>query len=364
MKKWLFFIGTMCSVLLSGVKPTNTSDDMVETPVVDNQNAPLLAMFDMTNVNKRIKAYISDAFETKMSELVKMKLQEVLMSMNIEEDVKQYIENVKGNLTLDIEQEIKEYINDVKQNVTLATSEDIKSLRDSLQEVQKIIANQRDSMHSQNKCERTLHDCGDLKGTGCISGMYNLLANGVSPFRGYCNMVTSGGGWIVIQRRQDGSENFYRGWDDYKNGFGNLTGEFWLGNEYIYKLTSEGGYQLRITLEDWNGDTAYATYKNFSLGNEDSSYKLTIGGYSGTAGDAMAYNNGMLFSTKEKRNTCARQTVGAWWYGSCTYSNLNGEYLRGKTSSDKNHHRGVTWYYWKNRWNYSLKKSEMMIRKL
>lgn len=95
---------------------------MVETPVVNNQNAPLLAMFDMTNVNKRIKAYISDAFETKMSELVKMKLQEVLLSMKIEDDVKQYIENVKGNLTLDIKQEIKEYIDDVKQNVTLETS--------------------------------------------------------------------------------------------------------------------------------------------------------------------------------------------------------------------------------------------------
>lgn len=52
-------------------------------------------------------------------------------------------------------------------------------------------------MHSQNKCEKTLHECGDLKDTGCTSGMYYMLANGFSPFRGYCDMVTSGGGWTV-----------------------------------------------------------------------------------------------------------------------------------------------------------------------
>ncbi|XP_063411271.1 angiopoietin-related protein 7-like [Mytilus trossulus] len=168
----------------------------------------------------------------------------------------------------------------------------------------------------------------------------------------------------VIQRRQDGYTNFYREWEDYKNGFGEPTGEFWLGNEHIYKLTSAGGYQLLVTLEDWNGDRSYATYNTFSLGNEASGYKLTIGGYSGTAGDSMSYNNGRVFSTKDRDNfyKCAQQNVGAWWYGSCTFSNLNGEYLRGKTSSDKRSERGVIWSHWKGN-SYSLKKSEMMIRK-
>ncbi|CAC5413910.1 Fibrinogen-like protein 1,Fibrinogen-like protein A,Angiopoietin-1,Angiopoietin-related protein 6,Fibrinogen C domain-containing protein 1,Angiopoietin-related protein 2,Angiopoietin-2,Fibrinogen C domain-containing protein 1-A,Angiopoietin-related protein 1,Tenascin-R,Ficolin-3,Tenascin,Fibrinogen C domain-containing protein 1-B,Angiopoietin-4 [Mytilus coruscus] len=284
MKKCLVFIGLVCSVLLPGVKSTNTGDDLVETPVVDNQNVPLLAMFDMTKVNKRIKAYFSETFEKRMSNLVKMKLEDVLLSLKIDEDVKQYIDSMKGNLTLDIEMEIKDYFDHVKRNLTDALFEEMKSFRNSLQEVKQIIANQSDNLHGLNICGGILQDCGDLKGTGCTSGMYILHSSSKSLFSGYCNMDDNGGGWTVIQRRQDGSKNFYRGWDDYKNGFGDPTGEFWLGNEHIYKLTSQGRYQLRITLEDWNGDTSYATYNTFSLGNEDSSYKLTIGGYSGTAG--------------------------------------------------------------------------------
>ncbi|VDI40970.1 angiopoietin 1 [Mytilus galloprovincialis] len=362
MEKSLLFVGLICSLVLAEAKSTTSGGDLVETSVVDNQNVPLLAMFDMTKVNKRIVTYISDTFETKMSNLVKMKLEDVLLSLKIDQDVKQYIESMKANLTVDIEKEIKEYFDVVKQNLTDTISEDTKTFKKSLQEVHQFIANQRDNLNKQNKCGGVIHDCGDLKGTGCTSGIYVLTPNDTAQSRVYCNMNAKG--WTVIQRRQDGSTNFYRGWDDYKNGFGEPTGEFWLGNEHIYKLTSDGGYQLRITLEDWNGDTRYATYTTFSLGNEASGYKLTIGGYSGTAGDAMSHNNGRSFKTKDRDDQykCAQLLVGAWWYGNCSFSNLNGEYLRGKTSSDKHSERGVAWIHWKSS-RYSLKKSEMMIRK-
>jgi ficolin len=49
-------------------------------------------------------------------------------------------------------------------------------------------------------------------------------------------------GWTVIQRRVDGRENFSRDWDDYKEGFGNLQDEFWLGNEKIHQLTLQGEF--------------------------------------------------------------------------------------------------------------------------
>ena len=87
----------------------------------------------------------------------------------------------------------------------------------------------------------------------------------------------------VFQRRQDGSEDFFRSWEDYKNGFGNLSGEFWLGNENIYALTRQGFHQLRVDIADWSGNKQYAVYDNFSIRPESDSYRLYIGSYHGNA---------------------------------------------------------------------------------
>ena len=95
-------------------------------------------------------------------------------------------------------------------------------------------------------------------------------------------MNTSGGGWTVFQRRLDGSVNFYRGWQDYKNGFGSLTSEFWLGLDKINRLTSTTQNKLRIDMEDFSGKTRYAEYDFFSVASERQKYKLDLGTYSGT----------------------------------------------------------------------------------
>ena len=95
-------------------------------------------------------------------------------------------------------------------------------------------------------------------------------------------MTTSGGGWTVIQRRLDGSADFHRVWQDYKNGFGHLDGEFWLGLEQIRALTATKFNQLRIDLEDFSGNTRYAIYQNVSVADEAYKYRLSIGPYSGT----------------------------------------------------------------------------------
>ena len=94
-------------------------------------------------------------------------------------------------------------------------------------------------------------------------------------------MTTNGGGWTIFQRRMDGSVDFYLGWDDYKKGFGDLNGEFWLGLDKIHRLTKSGQNVLRVELEDFENESRDANYLTFAVANEKEKYKLTVGGYSG-----------------------------------------------------------------------------------
>ena len=93
--------------------------------------------------------------------------------------------------------------------------------------------------------------------------------------------TTPGRDWTVFQRRVDGSEDFYRIWTDYKTGFGNLSGEIWLGLGKIHRLSASGQNVLRVDLESFENETAYAVYESFSVGNESEVYILNVGDYSG-----------------------------------------------------------------------------------
>ena len=105
----------------------------------------------------------------------------------------------------------------------------------------------------------------------------------VSIFQVYCDQKTAGGGWTVFQKRKDGSVNFYRGWKDYNNGFGDVKGEFWLGLDNIYRLTHQARNRLRVDLEDTKGKSAYAKYNYFAVYSERSKYRLSLGNYSGNS---------------------------------------------------------------------------------
>ena len=128
--------------------------------------------------------------------------------------------------------------------------------------------------------------CADLYKQGIKEdGVYSIDPDGGGSFNVSCDMSTDGGGWTVFQRRQDGSVDFYRNWTDYKNGFGNMSGEFWLGLENIKRLTKDNDKELRVDLEDFEGEKRYAKYETFKV--EGGKYKLTVEGYSGECNECM-----------------------------------------------------------------------------
>ncbi|KAM7446385.1 Fibrinogen C domain-containing protein 1 [Porites harrisoni] len=206
-------------------------------------------------------------------------------------------------------------------------------------------------------------NCAELYKSGeKLSGVYTIDPDGSGAFDVFCDQKTAGGGWTVFQKRLDGSVDFYRGWNDYKRGFGNLNGEFWLGLDKIHRLTKTRS-KLRVDLEDTTGNTVYAEYNMFAVTSEKTKYQLSLGSYSGTAGDSFSGHRGSAFSTKDRDNdgwssNCAATYKGAWWYGSCHSSNLNGFYHHGKHSSYAD---GVNWLTWKG-YHYSAKRAEIKVR--
>uniref|UniRef100_A0A8C4W9X0 Angiopoietin 4 n=1 Tax=Gopherus evgoodei TaxID=1825980 RepID=A0A8C4W9X0_9SAUR len=144
------------------------------------------------------------------------------------------------------------------------------------------------------------------------------------PLQVFCDMETERGGWTVIQRRTNGSVNFQRKWKEYKQGFGDPAGEYWLGNEAVHLLTSQASYSLRVELLDWEGNQAYAHYETFQLGSERHLYRISLKGYSGTAGQQSGIVlQGINFSTRDSDNDncfckCAQMLSGgerAWVQG-------------------------------------------------
>ncbi|XP_076129256.1 angiopoietin-2-like [Alosa pseudoharengus] len=212
-------------------------------------------------------------------------------------------------------------------------------------------------------------DCASIYYNGVRrSGIFTVVPSlGATPVEVYCDMETDGGGWTVIQHRQDGSVNFDRSWTEYKEGFGDLHTEYWLGNSHIHELTSQGDYTLRIDLEDWSSKHKYALYQSFSIEDEATQFRLHVSGYSGTAEDSFSwYHDKQGFSTPDTGNVCAEISHAGWWYNQCFYANLNGVYYKGGRYSPKAKNPlgpdGIVWFTWKDSDYYSLRRVSMMIR--
>uniref|UniRef100_UPI00398E3A79 fibrinogen alpha chain-like n=1 Tax=Pristiophorus japonicus TaxID=55135 RepID=UPI00398E3A79 len=199
----------------------------------------------------------------------------------------------------------------------------------------------------------------------------------------YCDQSTGLGGWVLIQQRTGESVHFNRSWDEYKRGFGSIDdqgqGDIWLGNEILHLLTKKESI-LRVELEDWSGNEAYAEY-TVTIGSESESYMLKIANYNGNAGDALitglaldrkhTSHANMKFSTYDRDNdkweeNCAQFYGGGWWYNSCQTANLNGIYYHGGLYDPRNNmpyeiENGVIWVPFKGI-DYSLKVVKVKIR--
>ncbi|XP_047675858.1 tenascin isoform X3 [Tachysurus fulvidraco] len=197
---------------------------------------------------------------------------------------------------------------------------------------------------------------GELK-----SGLVEIFPGGKDgkPVMVYCDMETDGGGWTVFQRRKDGKTNFFRGWQEYRKGFGDLEGEFWLGNDFLHILTTTMPMTMRVDLRSEN-EAVFAHYSTFSVDTMKKHYMLRLSGYSGTAGDSLRYHDKRPFSTHDRDpqpfiTRCAMSYRGGWWYKNCHEANLNGLY------NTHTNHQGVIWTAWKGK-TYSIPFAEMKLR--
>ena len=175
-------------------------------------------------------------------------------------------------------------------------------------------------------------------------------------------------------RRFDGSGDYNRNWDEYKHGFGDANGEYWLGNEYLHYLTNSRAYNLRFDLEDWDGNTAYAEYSSFVVESEADNYRLRLGDYSGNASDDRAedeargflYHNNTQFSTYDRDNdnhdssSCVvKHDYGGFWFNACSKIEINNNDCRAASCSIRN--RMNRWKAWRGT-QYSLMTMQMMFR--
>lgn len=225
--------------------------------------------------------------------------------------------------------------------------------------------------YPKNSCVAT--DCAAILAAGPCSnpsGVYTILAATPHPHEVWCDMDSDGGGWTVFLSRLDGSVDFDRDLVAYTQGFGNISGEYWLGLDTLHALTSSRTYELRADISDWEGGTVFSAHASMVVAGEAENYTLTLGAYTGgEGGDGFLVSNGMGFSAKHvdrdlsPRHNCALTHKGGFWYSNCLRVHPTGRYYVGGAYNSA-FNDGMQWRSWRahdNFW-YSMKTITLKLR--
>ncbi|CAC5378264.1 Fibrinogen-like protein 1,Fibrinogen-like protein A,Fibroleukin,Ryncolin-4 [Mytilus coruscus] len=279
---------TMLKDYTSKMKKTKEGYDMKISDMIQNLQAKeVKVQEEMSEVYKDLNASeanfnekmtdLLSGFEQKQESLKLAMLSEYLSKLQVSHDT-----NKKQ--IIDLANDLKSQFANVSRNVKDELKEVNTYLQTQTKELEEWKTNLMEIM-KDTLAPQKYKDCSYVRGNQLKSrsGVYIIYPDSVEGTLTYCDMTTDVGGWTVIHRRIDGTTNFDRNWNEYKEGFGDVEKEYWLGNKYLNILTSSGKYELRVDLVDTNNKKTYAVYKTFVVGDENSKFKLTIGDYTGTA---------------------------------------------------------------------------------
>ncbi|XP_065360691.1 ficolin-2-like [Calliphora vicina] len=336
-------------------------ENLVETSDFISEQSQMMHADDKWRMISDIKEIVKNLFDS-FNEKLK-NVENMLKKASWETSTRQLVDSISKKLTL------LQNIDKKLTNVDTMTMDQNRNLQKYLNQTDATkICHDTDDQTLVCTTKTYPTSCAEFNTYHCANNkcrIYNQLY-GPKPFWVACDNNIEGGGWTVIQRRINGSVDFFRGWSDYKQGFGNIDGEFFIGLDKLHALTTTlQPMELLIQLRDFNDTETYAKYDEFVVGNETEKYKLSkVGEYSGNAGDSFSFHQGYNFSTKDHDNdqhksNCAVKEKGAWWYSKCFWSNLNGQYY-GKDEAAKIKN-GICWNGFK-RCQHSLKFVQMMIR--
>ncbi|XP_063907198.1 fibrinogen C domain-containing protein 1-B-like isoform X2 [Zophobas morio] len=285
----------------------NYLQDKVEDMATSLQNK--LTTVD-SKVEKNIKA-VTENIKSLQTEYQKVnKVVENKFNMQDSESnsgIKEELKQVKDLITNQIEkQTLHGKLNDIKDKL-LNVEKQLNNKRTLDEEVHFFKSQLKDKTDNFtieiHECKHLPGDCKDVQERGYKeSGIYRIqprLSN--DSFLVWCDMMTRGGGWVSVLKRVDGSQDFYLNWNEYKNGFGSLPGEHWVGLDHLSELTNSQRNELLVELVDWDLKNVSALYDSFIVGNESTGYVLeSLGDYTGDAGDSMANHLGKKFSTLDR----------------------------------------------------------------